>query len=69
MKKPDHIVPANQVDDRTYTYTWKGNCVPFGHGVHSNEEAAMEGAKRMVSSMPNPEDSDKGKEIILTVVR
>ena len=68
MSTEPRKVPPNQPDDRTYTYTWKGNIVPFGHGVHPNEEAALAGAKKQISMMPggNP---DKDKDIILTVVR
>lgn len=51
--------------DRTYTYTHKGNCVPFGHGVHQNEEEAEAAAKLMVDNMPFPEN----KEIIIKVIR
>ena len=61
-------VPANQPDDRHYTYTWKGNCVPFGHGVHPDEEVAMEAAKKVAREMPG-ESPDKDKDIILTMIR
>ena len=30
---------------RTYTYTYKGNVVPFGSGIHSSPEEALEAAK------------------------
>jgi hypothetical protein len=64
-------VAPNHPDDRHYTYTWKGNCVPFGHGVHPNEEVAMAEAKRTVSNLPGDtgENPDWDKEIILTVIR
>ena len=32
--------------NRTYTYTYKGNCVPFGSGIHSSPEEALEAAKK-----------------------
>jgi hypothetical protein len=31
---------------RTYTYTYKGNCVPFGAGKHENAEEALHAAKQ-----------------------
>lgn len=71
MKKPETIVPPNHPYDRHYTYTWKGNIVPFGHGIHSSEEVAMAEAKRTVARMPGDtgENPDKDKEIILKVIR
>ena len=64
-------VPPNHPDDRHYTYTWKGNCVPFGHGVHPSEEVAMEAANLVVAMMPDGplENPDKDKAIILTMIR
>jgi hypothetical protein len=71
MKKPDIIVPPNHPYDRHYTYTWKGNIVPFGHGVHANEEVAMMEAKKAVLKLPGDtgENPDWDKDIILTVIR
>ncbi len=66
MSTEPRKVPANQPSDRTYTNTWKGNCVPFGHGTWPNEEAALAGARSWVAMMPT---KDREKEIILTMIR
>lgn len=47
---------------RTYSYTYKGNCVPFGAGKHDNKEEALKKAKTCVVV---PED----KEIIIKEIR
>jgi len=31
---------------RTYIYTYKGNCVPFGAGIHDSPEEALKVAKQ-----------------------
>jgi hypothetical protein len=48
--------------DRTYSYTYKGNIVPFGAGIHASPEEALEAAK--VSTVV-PED----KKIIIKEIR
>ena len=47
---------------RTYSYWYKGNCVPFGSGIHDSVEEALRAAKRLPVS---PED----KEIIIKEMR
>jgi hypothetical protein len=47
---------------RTYTYTYKGNCVPFGSGKHDSPEEALRAAKQATVI---PED----KEIIIREFR
>ena len=41
------------MDVRTYTYTYKGNCVPFGSGKHDSPEEAL---KEALKSTIIPED-------------
>ena len=48
--------------NRTYSYTYKGNIVPFGAGIHDSAEEALKAAK--VSTVV-PED----KEIIIKEIR
>lgn len=47
---------------RTYSYTYKGNIVPFGSGIHASPEEALEVAK---VALIVPED----KKIIIREIR
>ncbi len=47
---------------RTYSYWYKGNCVPFGSGIHQNAEEALVTAKKITIV-------SEDKEIIIKEMR